>query len=78
MTINVTLKIEGMECPNCALKLECIEDRLAGITSAEASYHKAQLKLEYNEAKVSMQQISAEVAKIGFKVVLIENQSPQK
>ncbi len=31
MAKKITLTIQGMECPNCAMKLESIEDKLAGV-----------------------------------------------
>lgn len=69
MTTRLTLKIGGMECANCALRLEMIEDSLNGVISAEASYHKSQLKLEFNEKLVNLSQIEAAVERLGYKVV---------
>jgi len=66
MKKRVIFKIEGMECPNCAMILERIEDRLAGVLLAEASYHKAQMVVEYDDARVSEEQIRAEIARIGY------------
>lgn len=68
MTTRITMKIEGMECPNCAMILERIEDKLAGVTLAEASYHKAQMVVEFNETQISAEQIRAEVQRLGYGV----------
>ncbi len=68
MKKRVTLKIEGMECPNCAMILERMEDTLAGVTSVEASYHKAQMVVEFDESALSLQQIEAEVLRLGYRV----------
>jgi copper chaperone CopZ len=68
MAKRITLKIEGMECPNCAMILERIEDKLDGVLMAEASYHKAQMVVEYNETQVSEEQIKAEVVRLGYAV----------
>lgn len=68
MKKRVTLKIEGMECPNCAMILERMEDTLAGVMRVEASYHKAQMMVEYDESVLSLQQIEAEVQRLGYKV----------
>jgi copper chaperone CopZ len=40
MKQRLTLKITDMQCPNCAMILEGIEDKLPGVERAEASYHK--------------------------------------
>lgn len=68
MTKKITLKIKGMECPNCSLTLEQIEDRLDGVLFAEASYRKEQLVVEYDEGVVSLEQIKAEVSRLGYQV----------
>lgn len=68
MTKRITLKIQGMECPNCAMTLERMEDELQGVLKAEASYHKAQLEVEYNETEVTEAQINAEVRRLGYEV----------
>lgn len=68
MTKRITMKIQGMECPNCSMILERIEDKLNGVIMAEASYHKAQMVVEYDESRVTEEQIKAEVIKMGYKV----------
>jgi len=48
--------------------LEQIEGKLKGVLTAEASYHKGQLCVEYNETQVNEGQIQAEVARMGYQV----------
>jgi copper chaperone CopZ len=69
MTKRITLKIDGMECPNCAMILEGIEDKLKGVNSAEASYRKAQLIVEYDESLLTEEQICVEVKRMGYEVI---------
>ena len=64
----ITLKIDGMECPNCAMILERLEDTLAGVLLAEASYRKAELVVEFDEGRVSEEQIRAEIQRLGYAV----------
>lgn len=68
MTTKITLKINGMECPNCSMNLERIEDKLKGVLFAEASYRKEQMLLEYDEKIVTLDQIKAEVKRLGYEV----------
>ena len=68
MTTRITMKLDGMECPNCAMILGRIADKLAGVTRAEASYHKAQMVVEFNETQISAEQIRAEVQRLGYGV----------
>lgn len=66
MTKKVTLKISGMECPNCSLTLEQIEDKLEGVLFAEASYRKEQLVVEFDETVVSLDRIKTEIIRLGY------------
>ncbi len=69
MTQKITMKIKGMECPNCSMILERIEDKLHGVVKAEASYHKAQMIVEFNEAQVTEDLIKVEVRRMGYEVI---------
>ena len=71
MTHRITIKIKGMQCPNCPMILERIEDKLHGVVKAEASYHKAQMIVEYNETQVTENQIKAEIQRMGYEVITI-------
>jgi copper chaperone CopZ len=68
MSKRITLMIEDMQCPNCSMILERIEDKLDGVLMAEASYRKGQLVVEFDETRLSQEQISAEVQRLGYKV----------
>ncbi len=68
MAKKITLAILGMECPNCAMKLESIEDRLPGVLRAEASYQKGWMTVEYNEDRLNEAQIREAVQRLGYQV----------
>ncbi|HSV84994.1 MAG TPA: cation transporter [Levilinea sp.] len=68
MKKKILLTVEGMYCSNCCMKLEGIEDHLAGVERAEASYHKGTMTVVYDEAKVSEAAIRAEVKRLGYEV----------
>jgi len=71
----ILLKISGMECPNCAMKLEQLEDHLQGVLFVEASYHKAQMIVEFTEDEITEEQIKKEVENLGY---LVTASSPAK
>ena len=62
----ITLSIQDMTCPNCVMILERIEEKLNGILMAEASYHKGQMVVEYDETRLDEAQIRAEVSRLGY------------
>lgn len=65
-----TYVITNMECANCAMILESLEDILPGIKEITASYHKGQMTVEFDETLVSEVEILAAVEKKGYLAAL--------
>ena len=66
--IKKTYSILDMQCSNCAMILESIEDDLAGVAEITASYHKQQMTVVFDESRVSEEQILAAVTKKGYSI----------
>lgn len=64
-----TFKIPDMTCSNCAMKLEALEDSLDGVKEINASYHKLEMVIEFDESKLTDEQIVAAVKKKGYTAV---------
>jgi copper chaperone CopZ len=58
--------VSDMHCPNCAMRVESIEDDLPGIKQVSASYQKGQMVVEFDESKVDDAAIIAAVKKAGY------------
>ena len=69
--IKKTFKIPDMSCSNCAMKLESLEDTLDEVKEINASYHKLQMEIIYDETRLSDEQIIAAVKKKGYQAVLV-------
>lgn len=69
--IKKTFKVSDMSCTNCVMKLESLEDTLDGVREINASYHKLQMIVEYDETKLTDQQIIAAVKKKGYQAELV-------
>jgi copper chaperone CopZ len=67
--IKKTFKVPDMSCTNCAMKLESLEDILDGVKEINASYHKLQMIVEYDETKLTDEQIIAAVKKKGYQAL---------
>lgn len=67
--IKKTFKVPDMSCTNCAMKLESLEDTLDGIQEINASYHKLEMVIIYDETKLSDDQIIAAVRNKGYQAV---------
>jgi copper chaperone CopZ len=64
-----TFSVPDMHCSNCSMRLESIEDELAGIREINASYHKQQMVVEFDETKITDDQIIAAARKKGYQAV---------
>jgi copper chaperone len=61
-----TFRVPDMQCPNCAMQLEGLEDELPGVKRINASYRKLAMEVEFDESKISAEQIMAAANAIGF------------
>ena len=58
--------VRDMHCPNCAMHLECLEDELPGVKSINASYKKQTMEVDFDESKVSIEQIITAAIALGY------------
>ena len=65
-----TFKVSDMTCSNCAMKLESLEDTLEGVKEINARYHKLDMVVEYDESKLTDEQIVAAVKKKGYTAIM--------
>lgn len=68
--IKKTFKIPDMTCSNCAMKLESLEDSLDGVKEINASYHRLEMVIEFDESKLTDEQIISAVKKKGYTAVV--------
>ncbi len=62
------IKIEGMSCEHCVMRVKKALDSIAGITEANVTIGSARIK--YDESKVKMEDIYSAIEKAGYKVSL--------
>lgn len=67
--IKKTFRVEDMSCTNCAMKLESLEDSLDGVKEINASYHKLTMTVEYDESRLTVEQIVDAVKRKGYTAV---------
>ncbi len=61
-----TFRVPDMHCPNCAMHLEGLEDELPGVRSISASYKKQVMDVEFDELKLTIEQIIAAANELGY------------
>ena len=69
--IKKTFKVSDMMCTNCVMNLESLEDVLDGVKEINASYHRLEMVIEYDESKITDEQIIAAVRKKGYTAVAL-------
>lgn len=60
------LRIEGMDCPSCALKIETAMLRLPGVSDVNVSYANGTLALKLDEDRTASRTIAEKVRDLGF------------
>ena len=63
------LAIGGMTCINCQTKIEKRLLKLEGVSAAKVSWQNGTAKIEYDEEKISLEKITSEIEKLGYKVL---------
>ena len=59
-------KVPDMTCPNCAMHLEGLEDEVPGVQCITASYKKLTMEVEFDETKLTVEEIVLAANKIGY------------
>ena len=67
--IKQTFSVPDMHCSNCSMKLESIEDDFPAIKQIDASYHKQQMVVEFDESKLTIDEIVAAARKMGYQAI---------
>ncbi|MGO9013754.1 MAG: heavy-metal-associated domain-containing protein [Dissulfurispiraceae bacterium] len=60
------IKIEGMSCEHCVMRVKRALNGIAGITEANVTVGSASIK--YDESKVKMEDIYSAIEKAGYKI----------
>ncbi|MEW5873164.1 MAG: heavy-metal-associated domain-containing protein [Chloroflexota bacterium] len=64
--ITKSYRLPDMHCSACAMRLEAIEDQLAGIGSIRASYHRQSLVVEFDPAQVTEEALLESIRSLGY------------
>lgn len=62
----ITLKVTDMHCVNCVMTLQSLEDDLPGVKQVDASYRSGKMVVEFDETKLSVEQIITATRELGY------------
>lgn len=65
---NIKLTVEGMSCGHCVAAVEGALNKL-GVASAKVDLASKTVQIEYDEAKITLQQIKEAIEDQGYDVV---------
>jgi copper ion binding protein len=63
-----TLKIEGMTCNHCLMRVEKALKALPGVMDARVDLQKGEAVVTYDETKITSEKLSFAVVEAGYKV----------
>lgn len=69
MSVNAVLKVSGMTCTLCSLRIDKGLQKIRGIVKAAASYAAEKVTLEYDPSQIEMAEIKKAIQTLGFSVV---------
>ena len=64
-----TLKIQGMTCNHCVMRVAKALKAVPGVQDAQVDLQKAEAAVTYDDTKVSLDKLSFAVVEAGYKVV---------
>ncbi len=70
--INSTFTVEGLDCADCAAKLEKAIQRLQGVTDAQMNFAAAKIKVDYDSACLQPADILKVISGFGYNASLVK------
>lgn len=70
--INSTFRIDGLDCADCAAKLEKGIRRLPGVRDAQVNFAAAKLKVVYDKTLLEVAQITKTVSGFGYSAAMLQ------
>ena len=64
-----TLKIQGMTCNHCVMRIAKALKAVAGVQDAQVDLQKAEAAIAFDETRVDIEKLSVAVVDAGYKVV---------
>ncbi|RCW69793.1 copper chaperone CopZ [Saliterribacillus persicus] len=64
-----TLEVKGMTCGHCKMSVEGALNELEGVNSAEVDLKEDKVMVNYDESKVSIEEMESAIEEQGYDVV---------
>ena len=64
-----TIKVEGMSCGHCQMRVKKAVEAVDGVQKAEVSLQNKQVVVEYDEGKANLEKVKAAIKEAGYEPV---------
>ncbi|HOK42985.1 MAG TPA: heavy-metal-associated domain-containing protein [Thermoclostridium caenicola] len=64
-----TYQLETISCPSCIAKIEGMLKKTEGIVSSEVLFNTSRVKVSFDEAKITSDEIRNRIGKLGYRVL---------
>mgnify|MGYP006398519529 FL=1 len=64
-----TIKVEGMSCMHCQLKVKKAVEAVEGVQRADVNLQTKQVVVDYEEGKVNLEKVKAAIKESGYEPV---------
>lgn len=71
----IVLKVKGMHCASCAILIDKLLSKQPGVIAISTSYGAQKVALEFDETKITLEQIDGFVNKLGYDVIRPDEES---
>lgn len=68
---NKTLQLETLSCPSCMAKIEGMLKKTPGVDQSEVLFNSSRVKLTFDEAKISIDDIKSRIEGLGYQVLSV-------
>lgn len=65
----IKFQLDTLTCPSCIKKIETTLNKRVGVENAKVLFHSSKVKIDYNEATVSTEQLAETITKLGYPVL---------
>lgn len=69
----IKLKIDGMHCTACSMNIDFDLEDLDGVISAKTNYANQVSEVEFDDKKVTLEEIIEQVEKTGYKASIVNS-----
>lgn len=68
-SISTEIRVKGMTCASCEMRIENKLKKLPGVTDVKVSYRKSSLQITYEPKMIEIDKIIETIEKLDYKVV---------